>query len=255
MTTLAGKRILITRPRGKATAFAQALLNLGAQPVYFPTIQIAPIEDTTCLDTALARLDDYHWLVFTSTNAVEAVFERLHALGIELAPLPIKVAAIGPNTAAALKARGSSPDFTPAEYVSEEIIPGMGVLQDRWVLLPTADIAHDSLPKAIQDAGGVSHVVTAYHTIPAEPDPEGLASLQAGVDVITFTSGSTVRNFATLTQKAGLDPFHLPGSPNVACIGPKTAQVARNSGFTVDIVADEYTTQGLLDKIARDLDR
>lgn len=254
MNTLSGKRILITRPRGKTREFAQALQDRAAVPVYFPTIQIAPIEDTTCLDNALVRLDAYHWLVFTSTNAVEAVFERLHALGIELAPLPLKVAAIGPNTAAALKAGGISPDFIPAEYVSDAIVPGMGALHDRWVLLPTADIAHDSLPKAIQDAGGVSHVVTAYHTVPAEPDPEGLASLQEGVDVITFTSGSTVRNFVTLTQKAGLDPFHLPGNPSVACIGPKTAQVARETGFTVDIVADEYTTQGLVDKIARSLD-
>lgn len=255
MSTLSGKRILITRPRGKANGFARALEDRGAQPVYFPTIKIAPIEDTTCLDTALAHLDDYHWLVFTSTNAVEAVFERLHALGIRPASLPLKVAAIGPNTAAAMESRGISPDYIPAEHVSEAIVPGLGELDEKWILLPTADIAQDSLPKAIQDAGGLSHVVTAYHTVPAEPDPEGLANLNVGVDVITFTSGSTVHNFVTITQNAGLNPFHLPGSPSVACIGPKTAQVAQDKGFTVDIVADEYTTQGLVDKLARDLVR
>jgi uroporphyrinogen-III synthase len=254
MSALSGKRILITRPPGKANAFAQALQAQGAQPVYFPTIQITPVEDTTCLDRALSQLDTYAWLVFTSANAVEAVYERLGALEIQPASPPLKVAAIGPNTAAALEANGVSPDFMPAEHISEAILPGLGELQEKWVLLPLADIAHESLPRAIQDAGGVSHVVTAYHTIPAAPDPEGLANIQAGVDVITFTSGSSARNFATLTENAGLDPFHLPGSPIVACIGPKTAQVASQTGFTVDIVAEEYTTNGLVETLTKNFE-
>lgn len=252
MTILSGKRILITRSSGEGHAFGQALQDLGAQPIYFPTIQIAPVEDTSCLDRALADLANYDWLVFTSTNAVQAVFERLNAIGAQTASLPLKIASIGPKTAASLQARGLHPDLVPTEYISDAIVPGMGELHEKWVLLPLADIANDSLPKAIQDAGGVPHVVTAYHTIPAASDPEGLAGLQVGVDVITFTSGSTARNFVTLIQNAGMDPFHLPGNPIVACIGPKTAQVARHTGFTVDIVADEYTTQGLVDKIARE---
>ena len=251
MTILSGKRILITRPSGEGHAFGQALQDLEAKPIYLPTIQIAPVEDTSCLDRALADLANYDWLVFTSANAVEAVFERLNAIGAQTASLPLKVASIGPKTAASLQARGLHPDLVPTEYISDAIVPGMGELHEKWVLLPLADIAKDSLPKAIRDAGGVPHVVTAYHTIPATPDPEGLTELQAGVDLITFTSGSTARNFVTLIQKAGMDPFHLPGNPIVACIGPKTAQVAQQTGFTVDIVADEYTSQGLVDKIAR----
>ncbi|MCK5427915.1 MAG: uroporphyrinogen-III synthase, partial [Anaerolineales bacterium] len=153
-------------------------------------------------------------------------------------------------TSAALEAKGVSPDFMPTEHISDAILPGLGELQEKWVLLPLADIAHDSLPRAIQDAGGVSHVVTAYHTVPAAPDHQGLANIQEGVDVITFTSGSTARNFVALTKDGGLDPFHLSGNPIVACIGPKTAQAARQAGFTVDLVAEEYTTEGLVDKIA-----
>lgn len=171
MTTLSGKRILITRPPGEGRTFAQALRDLGAQPIYFPTIQIAPIEDTTCLDRALIHLANYDWLVFTSANAVEAVYERLNALGTR--SLPLRVAAIGPKTAASLEDKGLSPDLIPTEYISEAIVPGMGELHEKWVLLPLADIAHDTLPKAIQEAGGVPHVVTAYLTIPAAPDPEG----------------------------------------------------------------------------------
>jgi uroporphyrinogen-III synthase len=255
MTSLSGKRILITRPRDRANTFAAALQAQGAQPVYFPTIQIVPVEDTTCLDRALTHLDKYDWLVLTSANAVEAVHERLNALEIQPASPPLKVAAIGPKTAAALEARGVSPDFMPSEHISEAILPGLGELQEKWVLLPLADIAHEGLPKAIQDAGGVSHVVTAYHnTVPAAPDPEGLANIQAGVDVITFTSGSTAHNFVALTQNGGLDPFHLPGNPIVACIGPKTAQAARQAGFTVDIVAEEYTTEGLVETLTRNLE-
>lgn len=251
MNGIQGKRILITRPRHKTKTFAQALQAQGAHPVYFPTIQISPVEDTTCLDRALTRLENYDWVVLTSANAVEAVWERLNVLELQTATSSIQLAAIGPKTAAALEAWGESPDFIPTEYIAEAILPGLGDLQSRWVLFPMADIAHNTLPSAVQVAGGISHVVTAYHTLPTEPDSEGLAAIQAGLDVITFTSGSTARNFVALTKNAGLDPFNLPGNPTVACIGPKTAQVASEVGFTVDIVAEEYTVEGLVAAIAR----
>ena len=255
MSALSGKRILITRPRHQANTFAEALQVQGAQPVYLPTIQISPVEDTTCLDRALAHLDKYDWLVLTSANAVEVVCERLNAMEIKPDSPPLKVAAIGPKTAAALEACGVSPNFMPSEHISEAILPGLGDLHERWVLLPLADIAQNTLPNAIQDAGGISHVVIAYHTVPAMPDPEGLAEIQAGVDVITFTSGSTARNFVELTQNAGLDPFDLPGNPIIACIGPKTAQAAGEVGIMVDIVAEEYTTERLVEAIANHLSR
>jgi len=109
-----------------------------------------------------------------------------------------------------------------------------------------ADIAHDTLPNAIQNLDGIAHVITAYHTVPAKGDAEGLAALKEGVDFITFTSGSTVRNFYGLVQDAGLDPLKLPGNPQIVCIGPKTAKVARDLGLTVDIIADPHTTDGLV---------
>jgi uroporphyrinogen-III synthase len=114
------------------------------------------------------------------------------------------------------------------------------------VLLPSADIADDYLPAGIQSADGIAHVITAYRTLPAVPDPKGLAELREGVDVVTFTSGSTVHNFITIAHQAGLDPHALPGDPRIACIGPKTAQTAEVLGFKVDIFPDEYTVEGLV---------
>ncbi|MBL7162504.1 MAG: hydroxymethylbilane synthase [Anaerolineales bacterium] len=244
-------RVLITRPREQASEFAEELQNLGAQVVFLPTIEIKPIADTAPLDEALSRLDCYDWLILTSGNAVDVVLGRLTALGVGAPPQTLRVAAVGPKTAAKLEEGGFPVDFVPDEYVTEAILPGLGDLCGRWVLLPTADIAHDTLPKAIQAADGIAHVITAYHTVPATPDPEGVAALRAGVDVITFTSGSTARNFYTLAQNAGLDPYNLPGDPMIACIGPKTAKVAQETGFRVDVIADDYTIEGLISALAR----
>ena len=247
-------RVLITRPREQTDDFAQALIHLGAEPVFFPTTQIAPVQDPGLLDQALQNLSPYTWLIFTSTNAVRALWERLVHLGIEL-PTGLRIAAVGPKTARSLVQRGIPPHFIPEEFTAEAILPGLGDLRGKRVLLPLADLAHDTLPRAIEAAGGTAHVLTAYHTRPADPDPEEIAALHTGVDVLTFTSGSTVVNFVALVKRAGLDPFHLPGNPLVACIGPKTAGVAREVGFQVDMVAEEYTVEGLVQALSKQVDK
>lgn len=239
-------RVLVTRPSHKSAEFASALRKIGAEGVFLPCIEIQPVADTTILDRALSHLEFYDWLVLTSVTAVEVVCERLVDLGLEASPGNIRLAAVGPQTAASLRDNGLPLDFVPHEYLAEAVLPGLGDLCGRWVLLPTADIANDFLPRAIQAADGIAHVITAYNTLPASPDPKGLAGLQEGVDVVTFTSGSTVRNFITITRHAGMDPHNLPGSPKIACIGPKTAAAARGAGFKVDIVPDEYTVNGLV---------
>jgi uroporphyrinogen-III synthase len=243
---LHGTRILITRPRRQAQEFAAALRTAGAEPVFFPTIEIRPLEDPSALDRALLQLSCYAWVVLTSVNGVTSVWERLAALGLPGLPHGVRVAAIGPKTAAALQARGVQPDFVPDEYVAEAVLPGLGELDGRWVLLPRADLARPALAQAILAAGGIAHAVTAYRTLPASPDPEDLQALREGVDIVTFTSSSTVRNFVALVQEAGLDPLHLPGEPLIACLGPITAATAVENGFTVSLVAAEYTTSRLL---------
>jgi uroporphyrinogen-III synthase len=209
-------------------------VRLGRRRSFSRQSPICPVKDTSVLDRAISHLQDYDWLVLTSANAADVVLDRKAALGIEHFPENLQVAAIGPKQPPVYWMGGIAPHFTPEEYVAEAILPGLGDLTERWVLLPLADIAHDALPQAIQKANGIAHVVTAYHTLPAEPDPDGMAAIRAGVDIITFTSGSTARNFVSLMWQAGLDPFHLPGNPIIACIGPKTAQTAQELGFSVE---------------------
>ena len=252
MSELTGKRIVVTRPRAQADSFAKELEALGADPINFPVIEIDQVNDTTSLDRALAKLSCYEWVVMTSVNGVEKVWERLNLLGLNGGfPENVHVAAIGPKTAAALQAHGIDPDFVPQEYVAEAIVPGLGDLRDQWVLLPRADIARPALAQAILEAGGIAHEIAAYRTIPNSPDAQAIESLKAGVDVLTFTSSSTVLNFNQIVRGAGLDPLDLPGQPLVACIGPITAQTARQEGFQVAILASEYTTKGLCHAISR----
>lgn len=246
------KSVLITRPRRQAKAFAAMLAGAGFRPICFPVIEIRPVEDTASLDGALRDLASYDWVVFTSVNGVEAFWQRKEALGNDGLPRDLRVAAIGPLTAKALDERGVRADFVPAAYVAESIPPGMGDLQGCRVLLPRADIARKALAAAIEAAGGHAHEIAVYQTLPAQPDLEGLSALRRGVDIITFTSPSTVRNFVALVRGTGLDPLGLPGSPFFACIGPITASAAGDEGLEVGLIAEEFTTSGLAKALVRE---
>lgn len=238
-------RVVVTRPRAQAGALAELLQARGFEPVFFPTIRITPVADPRPLDAALGRLAGFDWVIFTSANAVDAVWDRLDRLGRTFPP-GLRVAAIGPKTAARLEGHGIAPDFVPDEYLSEAVVPGLGDLSGRRVLLPLADIADDTLEAAVRAARGSPETVTAYHTQPATPDPAGLAALRSGVAAVVFTSASTALHFSTLARAAGLDPFNLPGRPLIICIGPKTAAAAREAGLPVDRVAGAYTLEGLV---------
>jgi uroporphyrinogen-III synthase len=239
------KRILVTRPRAQADEFANKLRTAGFEPVFFPVIEIKPVEDNIALERALSKLSCYEWIVFTSVNAVEVVFGNYSGL-IFADGVDTKFAAIGPKTAGSLKAHGIEPDFVPEEYVAEAILPGLGDLVGKWVLLPRAEIARKALPEAIFRAGGISHEITVYKTLPAQLDANGLEALRSGVDVITLTSPSTVENFVAIAEQNGLDPRNLPKNPLFACIGPITERAAKEVGLPNLMVAREYTTDGLL---------
>ena len=244
------KRILITRPRAQAEAFAETLRLAGFEPVFFPVIEIQPIESNVALERAVSKLGCYDWVVFTSVNAVDIVFENYASAFLQEVPA-LKFAAIGPKTAEALQARGIAPDFVPDEYIAESILPGLGDLRGKWVLLPRAEIARKALPEAIFEAGGIPHEIAVYKTLPAQLDLEGLAALQSGVDVITLTSSSTVHNLVIVAKRNGLDPLSLPGDPLFVCIGPITEQAAREEGLVNLVTAKEYTTQGMIEVIRK----
>lgn len=257
-------KVLITRPRNQSDSFASALTEAGFEPVFFPVIEVRPFEENVALDRAITKLDCYDWIVFTSVNGVDAFFSRIElatesrrhgekniSLSLRDSVANIHVAAIGPKTAHSLVVRGVTPDFVPDEYVAEAILPGLGDLRGRWVLLPRAEIARKALPEAIVAAGGVAHEIAVYKTLPADPDPEGMAALKTGIDVVTFTSPSTVENFIALVRGAGLDPLNLPRNPRIACIGPITQKAAEEAGFVHVIVAEEYTSEGIVELLQR----
>jgi uroporphyrinogen-III synthase len=241
-------KVLITRPRAQADDFADKLRSAGFEPIFFPVIGIQPIENNVALERALEKLNCYEWAVFTSVNAVDVVFDEYSVFFLKN-NAGVKFAATGPKTAEALRKYNIEPDFVPEEYVAEAILPGLGNLQGKWVLLPRAEIAREALPKAIANAGGIAHEIVVYQTLPAHVDEDGLSALKSGVDVITFTSASTVEHFVTIARQHNLDLLNLPNDPVVACIGPITEQAAKEAGFQNRVVAKEYTTDGLIEAI------
>jgi uroporphyrinogen-III synthase len=244
--SLAGRRILITRPRGQAGGLAEKLAGLGAEPILFPTVEIGQIEDPAPLDDAIRRLAEFDWIVFTSANGVAAFWKRLDLSGLEdLSGLPVRYAAIGPATAQALARRGVQPHLIPEEYIAERLLDALGDVAGRRILLPRADIAREVLAVELEKRGAAVHEIAAYRTLPATPDPAGLAELRRGVDAVTFTSSSTVRNFLKLAH-----PFDPRSASVVACIGPITAGTARALGLAVAVVAAEYTGDGLVAALA-----
>ncbi|HET7143497.1 MAG TPA: uroporphyrinogen-III synthase [Anaerolineales bacterium] len=241
-------KVLITRPRTQADDFAEKLRAAGFEPIFFPVIEIQPIENNVALERALEKLNCYEWVVFTSVNAVNVVFDK-YSVFFSRENVGVKFVAIGPKTAETLRKYSIEPDFVPEEYVAEAILPGLGNLQGKWVLLPRAEIARKALPEAIANAGGIAHEIAVYKTLSTEPDPEGITALKSGVDVVTLTSPSTVQNFVAICKQNGLDPLNLPNNPLFACIGPITEQAAKDEGLVKLVVAKEYTTEGLMEVI------
>ena len=137
-------KILITRPRSQADPFAENIRWAGMEPVFLPVIEIQPIENNIALQRALSKLDCYDWLIFTSANAVNVVWDALREMQIESIPANLRVAAIGPKTAQTIQTYGITPTFVPDEYIAEAILPGLGDLRARWVLLPRAQIARQA---------------------------------------------------------------------------------------------------------------
>ena len=244
---LFGKRVLVTRSRAQASVLSEMLAEEGAEPVEVPAIEVSPAEDYTPLDTAIGSLGAYNWVIFTSVNGVEAFFARVRALKMDSRVLGhVRVGAIGPATAAALSQHGIEADFVPPEYVSEAVVEAMGSMDMKGarVLLPRADIGREELADGLARLGAHVEQVVAYRTVMPEDSREKARALlmDGNIDVVTFTSSSTVVNLLNLLDG---DSAFLEGAL-VACIGPITAQSAQDMGLHVDIVAKEHTIPGLV---------
>jgi uroporphyrinogen III methyltransferase/synthase len=246
---LLGKKILITRSRQHASRFAALLREYGAEPIEVPTIQSIPPTSWEPLDHAVAAIRTYDWLIFTSVTGVEAFFARFDAQGRQLADLQgLSVCAIGPATANELQSRGIEVDVMPHEYRAEAVVQTLSTLPlaGKRLLIPRAAVARDVLPRALTACGAHVDVVEAYRTVLPSghlaPRTRQLMA-QGAIDVVTFTSSSTVTNFVTLAGETDLP--QLLRAAVIACIGPITADTVRSYGLTPTIVSDEYTIPGL----------
>lgn len=241
---LAGRRIVVTRPRAQASEYVDWLEGQGAEAVSFPAIRIVPPPDPAPLLRAAREAGSYDWLVFTSVNGVQRFWAALAEVGQDARALAGKqVAAIGPATAAALRERGMTADVVPERYVAESVVDALaaaGNLRGRRVLLPRAAGAREVLPQRLTELGALVTEVEAYRTV---ADTEAATDLRrrlasGEIDAVTFTSSSTVRNFV---EAVGTEL----GGAAVACIGPVTAETARELGLPVTAVAAEHTIPGL----------
>ncbi|MFN8522427.1 MAG: uroporphyrinogen-III C-methyltransferase [Chloroflexota bacterium] len=244
---LAGLRVLVTRARHQASQLSRRLSVLGAVPLEFPTIEIQPVEDLAPLDSAIARLSDFAWVIFTSTNGVDAFFDRLAVVGGDTRKLAhSRVCAVGPATAERLAEHGIRADRLPERFLTEAIVAAFdpAELAGVEVLLARADIAPPLLAEELTRLGARVRDVVAYRTVVAADSQGAIRDrIQSGeVDLITLTSSSTARNLlAALDGDSGLLRHVV-----VASIGPVTSATARELGLRVEIEASEHTIPGLV---------
>ena len=248
---LFGLRALVTRTREQASELSRALAAAGAEPVELPAIQIVRRYDETKAAAAIDALASgaYGWLAFTSANAVEIFFDLLRQRGLDARAVRAQVAAIGPGTAGALRARGIAADVTPAAdaATAEGLLAALQPfkMQDKRVLLPRAEGARDVLIEGLAARGARADEVTLYVAAPpGDPDGEGLRRLRAGeIDVAIFASSSTVRNLVALLD-GDVEPLRRC---RIAAIGPVTAQTVEELlGRPPDVVAREHTIAGVV---------
>jgi uroporphyrinogen III methyltransferase/synthase len=243
---LFGRRIVVTRAKDQADALSDRLRALGAEALEVPAIEFQAPNDPGPLDCALAQLDTYDWLIFTSVNGVRYFIQRLDRSGHDLRKLRARICAIGPATRAAIEALHLKADVMAKEYIAEGLLAALEPfdLQGKRMLLPRAAAARDVVPTELRRRGATVDVVEAYHTVVPEETASRIRELWSRKpDCVTFTSSSTVRNFV---EAAG--PEILQGVA-VATIGPITSQTARELGIPVTAEADVYTIDGLLEAV------
>jgi uroporphyrinogen-III synthase len=270
-TPLDGRCVLVTRPRAQATELIGLLESAGARVVVAPTVRIVPPTDPVPLQRVAADLAQFDWIVFSSANGVDALFDAIPAHDADpTAPvartlsaprnavrtdtLP-KIAAVGTRTAERIRARGLEVTLVPDEFTAEGLVRGLTSrtnLAGARVLLPRSEIGREVIAEGLRAAGAVVTDVIAYRTV-AEQEGDEAAVVrrlltERGLDAVTFTSGSAVQNFI---QMYGPDIVELLRHTVVAVIGPVTAGVARELGLAVQVQPTTYTAAGMVETLSR----
>lgn len=246
---LDGRRIVVTRPAAHAKDLVDALERHGAETVCVPTIRFEPPEDPSACDAALARLETYDWVCFTSQNGVRFTVEALNRLGLGVDALRSRrVAAVGPATRRAVERAGIHVAFVPSPHLTRELGRRLPDAAGARVLLLRAEVASAALPQELEARGAETDDVAVYRTVP-DPAAQDVADEVAsrGADWILFTSPSTVHAFVDLFDAGALKK--LQDGVAVAAIGPVTGQAAEEHGFTVRVVAMAHTTTGLVEAL------
>jgi len=245
---LFGKRIVVTRTRKQAGALCSGLRGLGADVYELPTIRIAPPKDLLEFGQLVQDAHQYDWLVFTSPNGVSAFFEMFYKLFKDAREIGgVRIAAIGPATAARVRDFRLHVDLQPEEFVAEAVVRAFkkeGSIENQSILLARAEQARDVLPKELTKLGAIVDEAIAYRTVPETEDVSGALARyrEEGADLITFTSSSTVENFAALK-------LPWPAGLKTASIGPITSKTMRELGLAVDVEARQYDIPGLVQAI------
>lgn len=250
---LSGCRVLVTRAAEQAGELVSRIEALGGRAVLFPLIQIRPVSETGPLDAALDRLDEFDWIVFTSVNTVTLFLERMRRRNMAPDRLKPRVAAVGPKTRAALEAEGVAVELVPAEYHAEGLLEALlpHMSPGTRVLFPRSAIARRILPEELGRRGVLVTAVDVYETVPVRQGGSRLAALLAekAVDIVTFTSSSTVQSFVDLLS--AYDRTRLLQGVAVASIGPQTSATCRQLGLTVAVEARPSDLDGLVRAIVQ----
>ncbi len=250
---LFGKRILVTRGREQSKKMADQLAEQGGEPILFPTIQIGPPSDYKPLDKAIKDSPGYDWIIFTSVNGVERFFDRFFQIKADIRELgSARIGAIGPVTSAAIKNFGLQVDLLAQEFTAEGVLDQLDVdnIRGKYFLIPRAESAREILPIELMKHGAVVNVVPVYKTsMPENAHVREVSDLLSsrGIDVITFTSSSTVSHFVELLKDYDLN--ELLKGVTLASIGPITSQTMQKRGLRIDVEAKEYTIDGLMEAI------
>lgn len=238
---LKGQRVIVTRPEDRAGALSDQLRSLGAEVLEYPCIRTTPILPCPALEQALSRIGDYEWLAFTSPAGVETLWTWLDSRGLDVRALGgIKLAALGPGTAKALKNHGLRADYMPKIYDAAHLGEGLAGRARGRVLMLRSEIASPDLPAAL-DRAGIGYEDAAIYRTEYRTDykEELCAAIASGVKLVCFTSASTVKAFAALA--GGLDLSQLTG----ICIGRQTADEAGKHGIPV-VIAPKATIDALV---------
>jgi uroporphyrinogen-III synthase len=271
---LSGIRVLVGRARHQASVLSTELRKLGADVIEIPFIEIRRPKSFQPLDAALKSLNTYDWLILTSANGVEAMWDRMRKLGVRMQAIReghdfsravgdaksksasaaggthLRIAAIGPATRRAIEQRGAKVDVVPKEYVAESVVRSLkSKVKGKRVLLVRAKVARDVIPRELRKAGARVDVVEAYETVVPKSSRTRLRAVLKNPKkyphVVTFTSSSTAKNFVELLGASHAAKKSTLAGIHMASIGPVTSATLRELGLNVDIAAKEFTIPGL----------